>query len=114
MRFSWTLWYACLVCEFCELEEKTYVGRSEDCAVPVGHQKIVAVVKSVGACLCLLSVSDQRAAAYSIHRTGTETLLSLLELLKQTEVARYLGAHDCCYVAMLLCGCAVGGCWEVG
>ena len=21
MRFSWTLWYACLVCEFCELEE---------------------------------------------------------------------------------------------
>lgn len=30
--------------------------RSEDCAIPIGHQKIVAVVKSVGACLCLLSV----------------------------------------------------------
>jgi hypothetical protein len=76
------------------------VGRSKDGAIPVGHQKIVTVVKPVGACLCLLSVSDQRAAAYSIHRTGTETLLSLLELLKQTEVARYLGTHDCCCVVV--------------
>lgn len=86
------------MCEFCELGEKTYVGRSEDCAVPVGHQKIVTVVKSVGACLCSLSVSDH--VQRRVHRTSTETLLSLLELLKQTEVARYLGAHDCCCVVV--------------
>lgn len=28
--------------------------RAEDCAVPVGHEKIIAFVQAVGACLCLV------------------------------------------------------------
>jgi hypothetical protein len=39
--------------------------------------------------------------ASRLSPTSTETLLSLLQLLKQTEVSRDLGAHCCgCYVML--------------
>lgn len=44
----------------------------------------------------LLNLSLHHAPVASLlYRTSTETLLSLLQLLKQTEVSRDLGAHCC-------------------
>lgn len=60
------------------------MGRAQDGAVPVGHEKIIGILETVAASL------------------GAETLLALLELLQQAEVARDLG-HDC-YVGPVLAG----------
>lgn len=48
---------------------------TEDGAVPVAHEKILGILKTVTAGL------------------GAETLLTLLQLLQQAEVARNLGGH---------------------
>jgi hypothetical protein len=50
-------------------EKSTYVSWANDGAVPVGHEDIVAVLKTVGT------------------RPVADALLTLLELLEQAEVA---------------------------
>ena len=102
--------------------------RAEDCAVPVGHEKIIALVQAVGACLCevtlLLVEGVSSLARLRLHacmyarmfadrrttRTGSETFLALLQLFQQAEVTRYFCAHGCVFV-----GCDwerfVVGCW---
>jgi hypothetical protein len=87
------------------------VRRAEDCAVPVGHEKIIAFVQAVGACLCSVefvvsgSVPLARLHCDCTHacmladrgsvRTGSETFLALLQLFQQAEVTRYFCAHGC-------------------
>lgn len=52
---------------------------TKDGAVPVAHEKILGILKTITAGL------------------GAETLLTLLQLLQQAEVARNLGSHcDVC------------------
>jgi len=58
-----------------------YVRRSKDGAVPVGHEKIVAVIETVRT--CLYDSVSHRPVLYSLIRLGhtsTEALLALLEL----------------------------------
>lgn len=50
--------------------------RAEDRAVPVGHQQIVAVVKSIGACLCLRSVFGMRLTAMRPYQRRDPSLPS--------------------------------------
>jgi hypothetical protein len=100
---------------------------AEDCAVPVGHEKIIALVQAVGACLCVIVsllvegvLFSRKAVTTRMYarmfadrrtvRTGSETFLALLQLLQQAEVTRYFCAHGCVFV-----GCdrerAVVSCW---
>ena len=99
----------------------SHVRRAEDCAVPVGHEKIIALVQAVGACLCevtlLLVEGVSSLARLRLHacmyarmfadrrtiRTGSETFLALLQLFQQAEVTRYFCAHGCVFV-----GCDLG------
>lgn len=55
----------------------SYMRGAEDGAVPVAHEQILGVLQAVTAGL------------------SAETLLTLLELLEQAEVARNLGGHGC-------------------
>lgn len=52
-----------------------YVGRTKDRSIPVTHEEIFAILEAVAAGL------------------STKTLLALLELLQQAEVAGDLGSH---------------------
>ena len=93
---------------------------AEDCAVPVGHEKIIALVQAVGACLCVIvsllvedvpfsrkvvttRMSARMFADRRTVRTGSETFLALLQLFQQAEVTRYFCAHGCVFV-----GCDLG------
>lgn len=40
-----------------ELVRATHVGRSKDCAIPVGHHQVIAVRQTIGTCLCTRSIS---------------------------------------------------------
>jgi hypothetical protein len=66
MRFSWTLCVSVAetssangtVVVVCSGSSRvcSHVRRAEDCAVPVGHEKIIALVQAVGACLCFVAL----------------------------------------------------------
>jgi hypothetical protein len=60
------------------------MGRAEDRAVPVAHEKILGIFQPVAAGL------------------GAETFFALLELLQQAEVAGDLGRHDGVVVVVLV------------
>lgn len=51
------------------------VRRAQNGAVPVGHQEVIALCETIGT------------------RLSPETLLTLLQLLQKSEVARNLGSH---------------------
>lgn len=90
----------------------SHVRWAEDCAVPVGHEKIIALVQTVGACLYAIVsllvevfLSQGCTATARMHarmladrgtvRTGSETFLALLQLFQQAEVTRHFCAHGC-------------------
>jgi hypothetical protein len=71
-----------------------YMWRAKYSAVPVRHQQIVSIVKTIRACLCLLLATGYRMVwSMSVH-TSTKTFFAFLQLLQQAEVSRDFGAHD--------------------
>jgi len=60
MRFSWTLCSTGVsrraVTVVVRARVCSHVRWAEDCAVPVGHEKIIALVQAVRACLCSIAL----------------------------------------------------------
>jgi hypothetical protein len=72
-----------------------YVWRTKNRAIPVRHEKIVSIVKTVRACLYRIISSQVAPGNVDAAHTSTETFLALLQLLEQAKVSWNFGTHCC-------------------
>lgn len=102
-------------------KEGTNVRGTENGSIPVGHQEVLGIVQTVGAGLyngkSQSELRDARGRLLGVASEGrgsstcSKTLLALLKLLKEAEVAWNLCAHveSCVGIARLGFGVVVKG-----